>query len=442
MSKKILQFFGQKNTGVNYYRCLLPVKAIDSNFRGEYHIDIVDAFNFSDTSSWDSYDLIHFHTTLVDFKDMERVCKAIQAKGIKLVLDIDDYWVLPKTHPRYEDVVHSKFAELIKKNISLVDYVTTTTEAFAKELRKYNKNVVVLQNAIPFKERKRSESEMVRLGYVGGSSHLYDLMKLKGSVNSLLATTSNFSFTLAGFDLRGKMPVVEMNEAFVEELKSVNLWNVQFLNYIKKYIRNIYEVKEIPKAIREKYKDNYYKIVEKQIPINQNVWLEYERLVTDNYRLVKDQNYLKYLQKYTEDESGLTIEQENQFGYRRVFSKPITSYRNVYDDIDVVVAPLALTDFNRMKSELKLIEAIENKLPIVCSNIEPYNHYGVNEKNCLLVEYHKTDKKWTKALKKLIESKAMREDLGNQLYDDLKDTFDINNVAKLRKEFYDEVLSK
>jgi glycosyltransferase involved in cell wall biosynthesis len=94
-----------------------------------------------------------------------------------------------------------------------------------------------------------------------------------------------------------------------------------------------------------------------------------------------------------------------------------------------------------MKSNLKQVEAFTRKVPIICTDIPPYNTDGVHMKNCILVPYKKRNgKHWYKAIKKLVTEPNLREDLGNQLYEDFKDKYDLKNVTNRRAEFYKTIL--
>ena len=102
----------------------------------------------------------------------------------------------------------------IIQNLKSCDYVITTTEIFADEIRKYNKNVIVLPNAIDPKEPQFNQptlpSDKVRVGWLGGSSHLHDLKLLDGVVNKLKPIQDKLQYYVCGFDIRGS--VTELNK--------------------------------------------------------------------------------------------------------------------------------------------------------------------------------------------------------------------------------------
>ena len=69
--------------------------------------------------------------------------------------------------------------------MKMVDWVTTTTPIFAKEIKKYNKNVFVSPNGIDpeieqFKSKKEpSKNGKIRFGFIMGSSHEPDMNIMK-----------------------------------------------------------------------------------------------------------------------------------------------------------------------------------------------------------------------------------------------------------------------
>jgi hypothetical protein len=57
----------------------------------------------------------------------------------------------------------------------------------------------------------------------------------------------------------------------------------------------------------------------------------------------------------------------------------VLNYGKYYSHIDIVLAPLTETHFNKHKSELKIVEAAAYKLPILVSEVEPYTNHRDNE---------------------------------------------------------------
>ena len=60
--------------------------------------------------------------------------------------------------------------------------------------------------------------------------------------------------------------------------------------------------------------------------------------------------------------------------------------------------------------------------------------------NALLVGENRNHNDWAKHIKKLIQNPTWAEDLGERLYETVKDTYDLNNVTKTRAELYKSLL--
>ena len=100
--------------------------------------------------------------------------------------------------------------------------------------------------------------------------------------------------------------------------------------------------------------------------------------------------------------------------------------------------------FNRMKSQLKVIEAGFYKKALIASNIGPYTidlkHSLQNgnfvDGNALLVDKARNKSDWAKYMKKLIKNPSWVEDLGERLYETVNGTYDLSSVTKTRAELY------
>ena len=82
----------------------------------------------------------------------------------------------------------------ILENLKIADYVTTTTDLFASEIRKVTgkDNVGVFYNSIDpammkqFQDNRKPDPDgLVRITYMAGSSHMGDVEQLDGVFNVL-----------------------------------------------------------------------------------------------------------------------------------------------------------------------------------------------------------------------------------------------------------------
>jgi glycosyltransferase involved in cell wall biosynthesis len=322
--------------------------------------------------------------------------------GIIVIVDIDDYWLPTKEHPIYTIILKNKIHEKILNNLKVASYVTTTTTLFADEIRKFNKNVIVLPNAINPKEIQFNQptlkSEKIRVGWLGGSSHLHDLKLLDGFVQKNSSINNKLQYVLCGFDTRGT--VTEMNQQTGEQKQ-------------------------------------------RDILPHETVWVKYEEIFTNNYKTVSD-DYLDYLKKYVNEPYVSDIE----LPYQRVWTQPVNTYAMNYSKFDISIAPIMDHMFNRMKSQLKVIEAGFYKKALITSNVGPYTidlkHSLKNgnfvDGNALLVDKVKNHSDWAKNIKKLVDNPNMIIDMGERLYETVKVTYDLNVVTKTRAEFYKSLI--
>ena len=405
-------------TGVSKFRSVEPHMKLQELYNDDFHVDIVTAgtldFDWEDTSYLKKYDIIHFHRTLprlvngqlkhVYLDEMYELLDIIHGLGIITIMDLDDYWQPSKEHPAYQMIINDKLPQKIKENIKRSNYVTTTTPIFAKEISKLNKNVLVLPNTIDpiekqFTPKPEKTNKKTRLGWLGGSSHFHDLNIIGNSVSRFLDETIDTSqMVLCGFDTRGN-------------------------------------ITEIDRETRQQRT--------RKIKPEESVWARYEEMFTKKYGIINE-NYLKQLKKY-EETSDKQYDNTDEI-YRRVWTKPITTYASNYNLFDISMAPLMEHDFNRCKSQLKVIEAGFHKKALIAQDYGPYQidcvdliEYGgkINEKgNAILVETRKNHKDWYKALKKLNDNPSLVELLSNNLYETVKDKYHIDTVTHTRAEFY------
>ena len=398
MSKIKVLVLPSDRTGVGKFRSVYPHVMLQNNHNNDFHVDIDYEPKVNDINYWKQYDIVHFHRSIgQDYDQAPTLIQRLNALGIVTIMDLDDYWLPTKEHPVHQLVLQNKLHEKILANMKVAGHVITTTSIFATEISKYNKNVYVLPNAInpnePQFKAETKPSDKLRFGWLGGSSHLHDLKLLDGTLSTLTQFKDNFSMYLCGFDTRGT--VTEINQKTGEQ---------------------------------------------KQRPIKpeETVWARYEEIFTDRYKLVDDK-HKEFLMKFKEEDY---ISDSETF-YTRIWTKPVTSYAANYRWFDVSLAPIKNHIFNRVKSQLKVIEAGFYKKAIIASNVGPYTidlkHALKNgeftDGNALLVDEVRNGD-WSKYMKKLIQNPNLAYDLGQRLYETVKDTYDLNKVTKDRSELY------
>ena len=239
------------------------------------------------------------------------------------------------------------------------------------------------------------DSKKIRVGWLGGSSHLHDIELLNGFVQKIgNEINQNIQYVICGFDLRGT--VTEINAQTKEERK-------------------------------------------RDIRPDETVWVKYENIFTDNYNIIPN-DYKKFLLEFKDKEY---ISQE-ELPYLRVWTKPVTSYATNYSKFDISLSPIKNHIFNRMKSQLKVIEAGFYRKALIASSVGPYNidlkhclkEGQFHDGNALLVDENRNHSDWAKYIKKLVQNPNLIEDMGNRLYETVKVKYHLDTVTKNRSEWY------
>ena len=405
--------------GVGFYRSTQPHRKLVEMYPDEFNVDFETMPMFDNLSRFDKYQIIHFHKG-VFFSDpamqdtFTRALEYFKEKGIVTIMDIDDYWVLGGHHPQGRSQHNEKNnptivdgVATVKKNFSLVDYVTTTTQFFRKAILPFNKNVVIFENAIdptdPNFIVKKEPHDRLRIGFIMGSTHEYDMMLLNNFVAKLpQEILDKVDIVLCGFDTRGTISTINPDG----------------------------------------------KVTTRNIKPEESVWYRYEQMVTNNYKIVSPE-HKAFLLQFTPQVNYPNGYNEH---YRRFWTKTMDKYYQHYKEIDVLFAPLEENAFNEKKSELKPIECCFSHTAFVGSNFAPYTIGTKNlfkkggeidpDGNAILIDKVRCHKDWAKAVEKLVKHPEYVKMLQDNLYRDFHEKYDLRNVTKRRAEWYREIIKK
>ena len=405
MSKiRILAIPSDKH-GVGKFRMMDPFVFISDKHSEDIHVDI--SYNTEDRDEFFlNYDIVVFHTFIHQTNHDHNIKRInwLKSKGIITIMDIDDLWFVDQRHPMYHAIKINKVGEMKMDMLKSVDYVTTTTSIFAQTIKDRLKvnNVIIFPNAVnedePQFQNKSIKSDKVRFGWLGGSSHLYDLELMSNGISTTYNTFKDkVQFVLCGFDTRGSVTMI----------------------------------------------DESGKQQQRPIQPTETVWYKYESFFTDDFKVLSPE-YKNYLGTFVEGNYDDVNEP-----YRRRWTKDINTYATNYNTFDVSLAPLVDSVFNANKSQLKIIEAGFFKKAVIASDVDPFtidlvsatNDGKFNDKgNALLVGTKRNHKDWAKHMKRLVESPNMIEDLGNRLYETVKDKYSLKKVCQDRVEFFKSII--
>jgi glycosyltransferase involved in cell wall biosynthesis len=402
MDKKIkMLVVPSDRTGVGKFRSIDPHVYIAEHYKDEFDIDIVYQLPKENLEGFlKQYDLIHIHKQLDPRLEIMNMIKFL---GIPVIVDVDDHYKLGDFHPMSLSAKKEKWHVPIIEHLRAADYVSTTTPIFAKELSKHNKNVLVFPNAInpeeeQYKEQVKKDSKLLRIGIICGSSHLHDIMLLKGVVNQV--PLDKVQFVLCGFDTNGTRTIYHNDTGQVER---------------------------------------------RPILPEESVWFDYEKIITDNYKYISPQ-HKDFLLKFMK---GVDDPFENE-SYRRMWTRDINKYATHYENVDVLLAPLKECEFNKMKSQLKEIEAGFTNTALIAQNFGAYTidlkpiigkGNTINEDgNCLLVDSSKNHKLWGKYITRLANDPELVAKLKKNLHDYVVNTYSIDKICAERVKAYKKIV--
>lgn len=162
-----------------------------------------------------------------------------------------------------------------------------------------------------------------------------------------------------------------------------------------------------------KSKEKDYKLMLAGYYEGDATWDKYEKIFTSNY-ILGDENY------------------------GRINAANVYSYAQAYNLFDIGIIPLRDNEFNRAKSDLKLLEMGAFGLPCIVSDIEVYKEIGKHGVNCLF----SGKKDWYKSIRKLIENPSLRKELGENLRNDVLTLRNEKTWRKKRLEYYQFLIDK
>jgi len=359
MNKKpivVTTIYHQEESGASFYRLNMPNSWMEDN------TDIFQFRNFTGFGKMSDSDILETDifvvSRVIDTKSVDGVqeaAKALKQFGAKLILDLDDYWVLNKDHVSYKHYKDNNLTRIIEENIRVADWVTCSTEYLASRAAVINPNVIVIKN-VPYPDKYHQyvpvqrPAPYVRFGWFGGAQHVEDVALMEKSMKMLnndKSLNGKYTVTLAGYN---------DNPSY-----------------------------------------NYYQKV-------------------------------------------FSANGQNKH-YNRIPARSVYEYMYGYNDVDVTYAPVNKTEFNRSRSELKVVEAGWMGKALICSNMDYYTEHIKHGENGFIVSKAE-ESGWYRYTKQLILDKDLREGMAKNLQEYVKKNFPhpeiFSKKGNLYRRLYDE----
>ena len=209
------------SSGCDYHRIMLPFlyggEHFDENVHQGFRPELLPEF-LSNT------DVVVYnrHFALgVDWLNGLR-----EKHGFKIVVDLDDWLILPSYHPQYKHY-REVGAKMIIDSLKNADCVTVTTDRLYQKVKEFNKNTHVIPNALPFGhgqfavQPERKKSDVINFIYAGQSSHLEDVRLMHAAINK--AKNLPVLFTLAGYSQKSPTVWKKIEQVFSQH---PNYWRI------------------------------------------------------------------------------------------------------------------------------------------------------------------------------------------------------------------------
>jgi glycosyltransferase involved in cell wall biosynthesis len=393
--------------GVGFWRLLSPYSSFNNpDIQVDIRLLMDSTLPLHDENFLAQYKIIVYNKSIPFAQQAfkENFMNMLKKHNIKLVYDIDDYWVLSNAHPNYRMWKENNSQAVIEKQLMEADAVTTTTHFLADKIKQFNSNVLIVPNSVNLKEQQwisnKKPTEKIRFLWGGGITHLVDLRLLKKSFESLdKEFLNNSQFYLCGYDLRMNTP-----QGMKLDDPSRSTWN------------------------------------------------HFENIFTNNKKWINNSDYFSWLRTATDngrDNYGVKEEFKNEY-YQRRWTKPILLYGTMYNEADVVLAPLKNNNsFNLVKSQLKVVEAGAHHCPIVCSNYGPYTIDDIEGKldgkqKGFLVDENEANSsiKWYECMKYYIDNPDKIKEHGENLFEYVRDNYEVNISNDKRIELFKKLIEQ
>jgi glycosyltransferase involved in cell wall biosynthesis len=371
----ILAISAGNTGGVAYHRIMIPMNYLMQNSEDEFNVVYApDEAVIIDAENLKNIHIVHFHANITYNSPLMDKLFDMQKNGCKLVMDMDDYPYIPKHNPAHTAYMQ-KLHKPILATMSKVDYITTTTKLFAAEIKSMCKGckVEVFPNVID----KQFEQFIPRP------------TKSNRLRIGLIGGGSHFK------DIELLIGMTKQLKPYKDKIQIVLCG---------------FSAGDTPEL---------------------TLWNDAERILTDNYSILSDE-YKDYLFRYSKTEYPLVAYEP----YRRIWSKDINSYGKLYNEVDVLLAPLVNDKFNCMKSELKVVEAGNFGKVFIGSPVGRYKEVVTTGENGILVR----NNNWSQPIIALLEDSWLINKLRINLHNYVSERYDIDKWNDKRVKFYKEIV--
>lgn len=304
-------------SGINkesQYGLIEPHIKLSELYPDKFDVDIKNDVNVDDKSYFEQYDIVIYHRCIgVDHVKCYELLNHLKTTSTKTIQYLDEYWQLPKEHEFYQRFNKNKFCDKIIKNIRTVDVIITPSHDLFQKVKDYNKQTFCIYPTIKLNKlnNKEKSNDKVKFGLVLDKFDKGNLSVLK-NINAYFSKYKDeYQFVLCGFETKG------------------------VTNQMNRYTGEILE-----------------RIMKPQ----DSIWAEYERIITDNYKICSKE-YKEFLLKFLPNNKyDGNIDNEP---YKRVWELPIKKQYEYFNEFDILLNPKTENNHNLYSFDWNVWEALQ-----------------------------------------------------------------------------------
>jgi glycosyltransferase involved in cell wall biosynthesis len=189
------------NNGVAFHRLYTPFARLQ--MENKLEVDVCLDPNEYGNLDYTLYDAVICNRWMG--KLQYNILPILEKNNIPLILDVDDYWVLPKHNPAYK-FYRAYLKNACKDAMAFASAVMVTTPQLAKKVAEINPNVYIVPNALDLNQQQWNETieHPLTIGWVGGISHVEDIKLLRDQIEPIIKK-HNARFLMCGYHEGNKM---------------------------------------------------------------------------------------------------------------------------------------------------------------------------------------------------------------------------------------------
>lgn len=176
-----------KPSGTDYHRIIKPLQRMQVDYYGQLEISLAQDIKNNGLPELRQFDVVVFNRYLFEYH--YPVLEYMAQNKVPYVVDIDDFWKLPKHHGAFDYYRKNKLPQAIVDAIRYANVVTCSTEQLAAEIRPINPKVRILPNALDTTDEQwnqpKKPSDKYRFGYMAGVTHYNDMLIMSQAISDI-----------------------------------------------------------------------------------------------------------------------------------------------------------------------------------------------------------------------------------------------------------------